>query len=55
VRSVTELDIDESRIDGLLKQIYNWFKNTVGRTRRKLEGRPRSSKKAAEEGLFLLD
>ncbi|KAF9530230.1 hypothetical protein CPB83DRAFT_851213 [Crepidotus variabilis] len=30
------------------EQIYNWFKNTVGRTRRKLEGRPRSAKKAAE-------
>ncbi|KAK1234178.1 hypothetical protein PQX77_002604 [Marasmius sp. AFHP31] len=28
------------------EQIYNWFKNTVGRTRRKLEGRPRSVKKA---------
>ncbi|KIM46710.1 hypothetical protein M413DRAFT_440299 [Hebeloma cylindrosporum] len=27
------------------EQIYNWFKNTVGRTRRKLEGRPRSTKK----------
>ena len=32
------------------QQIYNWFKNTVGRTRRKLEGRPRSAKKAAEKG-----
>ncbi|KAF9477796.1 hypothetical protein BDN70DRAFT_933912 [Pholiota conissans] len=31
------------------EQIYNWFKNTVGRTRRKLEGRPRSAKKAAEK------
>ncbi|KXN84389.1 hypothetical protein AN958_12648, partial [Leucoagaricus sp. SymC.cos] len=31
------------------QQIYNWFKNTVGRTRRKLEGRPRSAKKAAEK------
>ncbi|KAE9404586.1 hypothetical protein BT96DRAFT_813294 [Gymnopus androsaceus JB14] len=30
------------------EQIYNWFKNTVGRTRRKLEGRPRSMKKALE-------
>ncbi|KAF9010078.1 hypothetical protein BDQ17DRAFT_1388085 [Cyathus striatus] len=34
------------------EQIYNWFKNTVGRTRRKLEGRPRSAKKAAEKGWF---
>ncbi|KAF9270430.1 hypothetical protein L218DRAFT_952560 [Marasmius fiardii PR-910] len=25
------------------EQIYNWFKNTVGRNRRKLEGRPKSS------------
>ena len=32
------------------QQIYNWFKNTAGRTRRKLEGRPRSAKKAAEKG-----
>ncbi|KAJ3774558.1 hypothetical protein FB446DRAFT_786819 [Lentinula raphanica] len=32
------------------EQIYNWFKNTVGRTRRKLEGRPRSMKKALEKG-----
>ncbi|TFK32018.1 hypothetical protein BDQ12DRAFT_693144 [Crucibulum laeve] len=31
------------------EQIYNWFKNTIGRTRRKLEGRPRSAKKAAEK------
>ena len=31
------------------EQIYNWYKNTIGRTRRKLEGRPRSSKKAAEK------
>lgn len=36
------------------EQIYNWFKNTVGRTRRKLEGRPRSAKKAAEKGEFLV-
>ncbi|KAF9467810.1 hypothetical protein BDZ94DRAFT_1247794 [Collybia nuda] len=33
------------------EQIYNWFKNTVGRTRRKLEGRPRSGKKATEKAL----
>lgn len=33
------------------KQIYNWFKNTVGRTRRKLEGRPRSAKKVGEKGV----
>ncbi|ESK88525.1 hypothetical protein Moror_3195 [Moniliophthora roreri MCA 2997] len=32
------------------EQIYNWFKNTVGRTRRKLEGRPRSVKKVGEKG-----
>ncbi|GAV99825.1 Sterol 24-C-methyltransferase [Lentinula edodes] len=31
------------------EQIYNWFKNTVGRTRRKLEGRPRSMKKVLEK------
>ncbi|KAF8652350.1 hypothetical protein AX16_004380 [Volvariella volvacea WC 439] len=31
------------------EQIYNWFKNTVGRTRRKLEGRPRSGKKLTEK------
>lgn len=31
------------------EQIYNWYKNTVGRTRRRQEGRPRSSKKASEE------
>ncbi|KAF5368880.1 hypothetical protein D9758_002990 [Tetrapyrgos nigripes] len=31
------------------EQIYNWFKNTVGRTRRKLEGKPRSMKKALEK------
>ncbi|KAF5310702.1 hypothetical protein D9619_007916 [Psilocybe cf. subviscida] len=35
------------------EQIYNWFKNTVGRTRRKLEGRPRSQKKAAEKAASL--
>ncbi|PPQ78617.1 hypothetical protein CVT25_010581, partial [Psilocybe cyanescens] len=35
------------------EQIYNWFKNTVGRTRRKLEGRPRSAKKAAEKAAAL--
>ncbi|KAG6849774.1 hypothetical protein H0H93_005290 [Arthromyces matolae] len=35
------------------EQIYNWFKNTVGRNRRKLEGKPRSgTKKAAEKGRF---
>ncbi|KAF8889603.1 hypothetical protein BD779DRAFT_1520044 [Infundibulicybe gibba] len=33
------------------EQIYNWFKNTIGRTRRKLEGRPRSSKKASEKAV----
>ncbi|KAF8068854.1 hypothetical protein FPV67DRAFT_1093599, partial [Lyophyllum atratum] len=31
------------------EQIYNWFKNTVGRNRRKLEGRPRSSKRSPEK------
>ena len=31
------------------EQIYNWYKNTIGRTRRKLEGRPRSSKKVTEK------
>ncbi|KII87882.1 hypothetical protein PLICRDRAFT_176642 [Plicaturopsis crispa FD-325 SS-3] len=31
------------------EQIYNWYKNTVGRTRRKLEGKPRSLKKAAQK------
>jgi hypothetical protein len=36
------------------EQIYNWFKNTVGRTRRKLEGRPRSAKKAAEKAAAAL-
>ncbi|KAJ3994578.1 hypothetical protein F5050DRAFT_1575328 [Lentinula boryana] len=35
------------------EQIYNWFKNTVGRTRRKLEGRPRSMKKALEKGVCI--
>ncbi|KAJ4489910.1 hypothetical protein J3R30DRAFT_3278590 [Lentinula aciculospora] len=35
------------------EQIYNWFKNTVGRTRRKLEGRPRSMKKALEKGVAI--
>jgi hypothetical protein len=34
------------------EQIYNWYKNTVGRARRKLEGRTRS-KKPAEKGLDL--
>ncbi|KAG7099427.1 hypothetical protein E1B28_001279 [Marasmius oreades] len=29
------------------EQIYNWFKNTVGRNRRKLEGRPKSTSTAA--------
>jgi hypothetical protein len=32
------------------QQLYNWFKNTVGRHRRKIEGKPRSTKKAAEKG-----
>ncbi|KAF8814975.1 hypothetical protein BYT27DRAFT_7201915 [Phlegmacium glaucopus] len=36
------------------EQIYNWFKNTVGRNRRKLEGRPRSAKKAAEKAAAAL-
>ncbi|TFK22465.1 hypothetical protein FA15DRAFT_671508 [Coprinopsis marcescibilis] len=31
------------------EQIYNWFKNTVGRNRRKLEGKPRSVKKSSVE------
>ncbi|EGO03748.1 hypothetical protein SERLA73DRAFT_83873 [Serpula lacrymans var. lacrymans S7.3] len=35
------------------EQIYNWYKNTVGRARRKLEGRPRSAKKAAEKAAAL--
>ncbi|KAF7980566.1 hypothetical protein HWV62_37731 [Athelia sp. TMB] len=30
------------------EQIYNWYKNTVGRTRRRQEGRPRTSKKSDE-------
>ncbi|KAJ6625781.1 hypothetical protein B0H10DRAFT_590136 [Mycena sp. CBHHK59/15] len=30
------------------EQLYNWFKNTVGRNRRKAEGKPRSARKAAE-------
>ncbi|KAJ7187869.1 hypothetical protein C8R46DRAFT_1052895 [Mycena filopes] len=32
------------------EQLYNWFKNTVGRNRRKVEGRPRSSKWTVERG-----
>lgn len=32
------------------EQIYNWYKNTVGRTRRRQEGRPRTSKKAESDG-----
>ncbi|KAF7426340.1 hypothetical protein PC9H_008708 [Pleurotus ostreatus] len=40
--------VDESE-PRFREQIYNWFKNTVGRTRRKLEGRPRSAKKVAEK------
>ncbi|KAJ7141387.1 hypothetical protein C8R44DRAFT_867011 [Mycena epipterygia] len=31
------------------EQLYNWFKNTVGRNRRKTEGKPRSARKAAEK------
>ncbi|KAG6919835.1 hypothetical protein DXG01_000340 [Tephrocybe rancida] len=31
------------------EQIYNWFKNTVGRNRRKIEGRPRSGTKKASD------
>ncbi|KAH0580798.1 hypothetical protein H2248_011955 [Termitomyces sp. 'cryptogamus'] len=31
------------------EQIYNWFKNTVGRNRRKIEGRPRSGTKKVTE------
>ncbi|KAG2008520.1 hypothetical protein CC2G_013947 [Coprinopsis cinerea AmutBmut pab1-1] len=31
------------------EQIYNWFKNTVGRNRRKAEGKPRSVKKQSIE------
>ncbi|KAG6865950.1 hypothetical protein C0991_010205 [Blastosporella zonata] len=31
------------------EQIYNWFKNTVGRNRRKIEGRPRSGTKKSPE------
>ncbi|KAJ7282864.1 hypothetical protein C8J57DRAFT_1555295 [Mycena rebaudengoi] len=31
------------------EQLYNWFKNTVGRNRRKAEGKPRSARKAAEK------
>lgn len=46
--------VDESE-PRFREQIYNWFKNTVGRTRRKLEGRPRSAKKVAEKGAFLGD
>ncbi|KAF9446013.1 hypothetical protein P691DRAFT_709361 [Macrolepiota fuliginosa MF-IS2] len=42
------IGVDESE-SRFREQIYNWFKNTVGRTRRKLEGRPRSAKKAAEK------
>ncbi|KAH7887037.1 hypothetical protein F5I97DRAFT_2059770, partial [Phlebopus sp. FC_14] len=34
------------------EQIYNWYKNTVGRARRKLEGRTRS-KKASDKGWSL--
>ncbi|KAF8348603.1 hypothetical protein F5887DRAFT_950937 [Amanita rubescens] len=32
------------------EQIYNWFKNTVGRARRKQEGRSRQDKKTPETG-----
>ncbi|KAF8199807.1 hypothetical protein K438DRAFT_667736 [Mycena galopus ATCC 62051] len=35
------------------EQLYNWFKNTVGRHRRKAEGKPRSSRKAAEKATEL--
>lgn len=31
-----------------IQQIYNWFKNTVGRARRKQEGRSRQDKKTPE-------
>ncbi|KAJ6489518.1 hypothetical protein C8R47DRAFT_470959 [Mycena vitilis] len=31
------------------EQLYNWFKNTVGRNRRKAEGKPRSTKKTSEK------
>jgi hypothetical protein len=31
------------------EQIYNWFKNTVGRARRKSEARPRQLKKATDK------
>ncbi|KAJ6498940.1 hypothetical protein C8R45DRAFT_1210810 [Mycena sanguinolenta] len=33
--------------------LYNWYKNTVGRNRRKAEGRPRSARKAAEKATDL--
>ncbi|KAJ7105420.1 hypothetical protein C8R43DRAFT_1092160 [Mycena crocata] len=35
------------------EQLYNWFKNTVGRNRRKAEGKPRSARKAAEKAADL--
>ncbi|CAK5284293.1 unnamed protein product [Mycena citricolor] len=35
----------------MVQQLYNWFKNSVGRNRRKAEGKPRSSRKTPEKDM----
>ncbi|KAJ6521952.1 hypothetical protein DFH09DRAFT_212935 [Mycena vulgaris] len=47
-------DAGEETESRFREQLYNWFKNTVGRNRRKADGKPRSARKAAEKGGFNL-
>ncbi|KAJ7693378.1 hypothetical protein B0H17DRAFT_500673 [Mycena rosella] len=44
-----DLDAGEDTEGRFREQLYNWFKNTVGRNRRKADGKPRSARKAAEK------
>ncbi|KAJ7045898.1 hypothetical protein C8F04DRAFT_1066592 [Mycena alexandri] len=47
-----EEDAEGDTASRFKEQLYNWFKNTVGRNRRRVEGsRPRSAKKTAEKTL----
>ncbi|KAJ7497683.1 hypothetical protein FB451DRAFT_1019346 [Mycena latifolia] len=45
-----DLDPGEETEGKFREQLYNWFKNTVGRNRRKADGKPRSARKTAEKG-----
>ncbi|KAJ7217688.1 hypothetical protein GGX14DRAFT_33405 [Mycena pura] len=44
-----DVDLGEDADARFREQLYNWFKNTVGRNRRKAEGKPRSPRKASEK------